>query len=816
MKISRRWLRHFIHSSAQLPTDDTLAARLTNRGFEIETVTPAGDAAGIVLGKILSVSAHPQASRLNLCGVDIGGATLDIVCGAPNVAVGALVAVAPPGARVGGAVMQKRDIRGVESAGMICSAKELGAGGDGDGIMIFDRAEGGAVVDGGGESAPLAVGDGLDDYLFLSDVIFAAGLTPNRGDCFCHLGMAREVAAIAGGNLAALYAGAPSFAETPQLADVFPVRIDDKAKDACPYYGCVVIRGVDCSRPTPWWMRTLLERCGARSINAAVDVTNYVMLALGQPLHAFDLDKLSKGICVRFAAAGEKVALLDGSEAVGRADTLLIADAQGGVALGGVMGGLDSMVCEDTKNILLEGAFFSPAAVRGRTQQFNLTSEAAFRFERGVDSRLPPRALALGARLIAGIGGGQFGPLQTAGTPPPSIAPIHVGGKNIRALIGAKIATATAKKYLSDLQIPTVVAGDELTVSPPSWRFDLEQPADVAEEVVRSWGYDKLPEIMPHGQQLPPILPPQPFAPSRVRRRFAELGFLEAITYAFVPPKWEQMLSTDEAKLTRITNPISEDMSVMRTTLLGGLLDRALFNLHHRQENIKLFELGRCFGGEGEDWRDEQPLLLAGVAIGATQAAHWARQVRQNDFFDVKGWLESFLGADALFMVDEVPPFLHPGQSVRIVAAKDGAVLGAAGVLHPQTAAAWGFRRIPLVFELKLQSLMELCRLPQAAVPSHFPLVERDLSVMAKGQTAEAVLSCARNAAQNHPFVGVFLFDRYEGDSIMGKEVCYGVRLQMQGTTENLTEDDINCATSRVLSALHAAGFSLRAGEGAA
>ena len=796
MNISRRWLAAFLPSSA-LPEDGALAAFLTGRGLEIESCT-AFASCGLVAGKIAATEAHPRAKKLRICQVLAGGAPLSIVCGAENVAAGQTVVVAPPGANVGGQQIAQRDFQGVNSAGMLCSALEIGVGADGDGIMILAD----------GEAVP---GESLDDYLHLPDTVFDAGITPNRGDWLSHLGVAREVAAAAG-----LPLPAPPPGDKPALNDIFPATI--LAKDACPYYGGIVIRGAEAGRPSPWWIRALLERCGVRPINASVDITNYVMLATGQPLHAFDLDKLKGGITVRMANKNEEIALLNGDIARCDSDTLLICDENGGVAMGGVMGGMESAVSDATTNIFLEGAFFAPSVVRGRALRHNLNSEAAYRFERGVDPLLPPHALEYAAKLITQVCGGNAGPLNFAGAPPPPPPPIRAKTTQITGLIGIPDwDTPGIAGLLTAAGIAADTAADEITVSPPSWRFDLETPADLAEEAVRACGYDNLPELPPPGGINIAANPPLPFSAENARRRMASLGFSETITYAFVPPQWEEKLSAGRGAPVALKNPINSEMSVMRTTLLGGLIDRALFNLNRKCERVRLFEIGRCFvfAEKNAPWEDEQPLFIAAVAAGNAAPAQWGEKTRECDFFDIKGDIERFLRpAGEVLFCDSAPrpAFYHPHKSVNIVVCANGekTTIGAAGILHPETAAAFGLHRPPPVFELRLQSLSAIRRLPQAQPVSRFPLVRRDLSVIADAP-AKSVLKCIRAVAHDGMHCAAVLFDLYENDNIGdGHKKCYGIRLTMQGIEKNLTNEDIRRTLDATVAALAAAGMTLR------
>ena len=811
MKISRRWLGDFLPPES-LPDGEALAALLTGRGLEVESQTAAASASGLVGGEVLEVSPHPSADKLKVCKVNVGKKQpSDIVCGASNVAAGLRVVVAPPGAMLGENKMQKRAIRGVESAGMLCSAAEIGVGRDDGGIMTLDDS--------------VAAGLPLDELLQLNDEILDAGITPNRGDCLGHLGIAREI-----DGFRVPYPPEVPDDFRPSLKEKFPVEIDSAAQDACPFYTCILIRNADAGRPSPWRLKTRLERCGLRAINAAVDVTNYMMLSLGQPLHAFDLDALAGGIRVRRAGEGESLQLLDGQTIRCAADTLLIADHNKAVAMAGVMGGMESAVHSGTKNILLEAAHFAPDAVRGKTMCHGLTSDAAYRFERGADPQLPARAVMRAAVLLQSICGGEIGMLSSAGAPPAPAPPIAIRGDSLRGALGADdIGGKQAATLLSSIGIAAEVKGtgakETIHARPPSWRFDLERPADLTEEVIRLRGYDTLPDIAPPGGLAIPPLPPLPFAPSESRRRLASLGFAEIITFAFVPPKWETLLDGGRGAPIRLQNPIHQDMSVMRTTLLGGLLDRAMFNLNHRCDSPRLFEIGRCFvGGEiGEDkngggkelpWRQTQPLYAAGLAAGLASPPQWGAAEREIDFFDLRGWLETFLrGCSPSFVGGEAPEFLHPLQSAAIDGDINGKTvrLGAAGVLHPAVAAEFGFRRPPLVFELCLEPLLEIRRLPRARPSPRHPAVRRDLSaVLPSSLPAGEALASLRRAAAGTPIREAALFDRWRSDKLGADKICYGIRLTMQGDGATLTDREINEAVQKAAAALTALGAELR------
>ncbi|MGI9337054.1 MAG: phenylalanine--tRNA ligase subunit beta [Gammaproteobacteria bacterium] len=793
MKISRRWLRR-ISGVADMPPASELAAILTGRGLEVESADKFADAEGIVIGKVLTAAAHPDADKLKLCTVNTGGEAQSIVCGAPNVAAGMTVAVAAPGARIGKTRITARSIRGVESAGMICSALELGIGEDAAGILQLEDE--------------LVAGADAAETLALDDDILDVAITPNRGDCLSHLGIAREVCA----HLNIPLPSPPPPQHKADIDEVFPVRID--AAEACPFYGCVIIRDVNCALPSPVWLRTLLERCGMRAINAVVDITNYLAIVWGQPAHAFDLDKLNGGIVVRYAAAGENITLLDGTKKQLAADDLLIADHHQPAALGGVMGGLTSAVGADTKNILIEAASFAPEAVRGKTRRHQLTSEAAFRFERGVDSSLPPNALAIAARLIKTLCGGKAGNIHSAGSQSQSRAPICADGNGMRGLLGMPdITNAAAAKMLRASGIETETREDGMLVAvPPLWRFDLHIAADIAEEVARAWGYHRIKATVPKANA--PLMPPADFAESRLRRFFAARGFFEIVSYAFVPREWERRFG--DKKAVALQNPISEEMAVMRTQLFAGLMAAARFNAGHRQERGALFEIGKCFYHNDESESDnlpQQPQQLGALVWGAAKPLQWHGN-RAADLYDLKGVVEDMLPdviADSL-AEDKTPPVFHPRRAAALVVG--GEMVGMIGECHPRLADDWGFRSPPLMFELSLDKLR---RSPPAKVRevSRFPLVWRDVAMLAPSDGAVGGLLAKARAAAKAPVIGVELFDCYAGDNLPSGKKSFALRITMQGKEKNLTDKDINKAEAQVCAVLAAFGAQVReqAGE---
>ena len=826
MKISRKWLAEFV--DGDIPAAPELAALLTARGLEVEETRPFAPVAGPVLAaKILQVRPVPNAhARLRLCKADFGAAKpAEVVCGAPNVRAGIVSALARPGAKIGQNKIAAREIRGLRSNGILCSAAELGLAHEADKIMELPENE-------------FPPGQNLADPLLMNDDILEVGITPNRGDCLSHLGVAREVAAALKRKIkpvAARHAAA--------LRETFPVSIDASARAACPYYGCVLLRDVDAAAPASWRIRSLVERCGMRSISAPVDVTNYLAVGIGQPLHAFDLEKLSGGIRVRFARRGEKINLLAGPVAQCEKNDLVIADRKTGAALGGVMGGVESSVSDATRHILLEAAHFAPSAVRGRTRRFGVSSEAAFRFERGVDFKMPPVALARASELILAACGGKAGPLTHAGKPPPPRRRVSLPVSRARDLSGVADLRATeSASLLNKLGIPTTAKakknGDAtLTVSPPSWRFDLEIAEDIVEEILRARGYDKLPEEIPSAGRAFPPAPPAPFSERRARAFWAARGWREILTYAFVPPAWEAELRDSRAPI-ELANPIASELSAMRSGLWGGLLDRARFNARRGAERMRLFESGRCFfpaparkaddktGGKGakgangrpsREWKGlpAQELRLGGLAMGDARPGQWASAPRKTDFYDVKGELEAFLaGLNPEFSPLADCAALHPGRAARILL--DGAEIGRLGELHPESAARWEFREPPFLFELNLSALGRISEFPAARPFSRLPRIRRDLAIVVPaGTPAGRALKTARRFADSGALEAAELFDLHTGGAIPAGRKGLGLRLTLRGESENLTDDEIAATVGEVALALRAElGAELRDGSG--
>ncbi|MCG3170412.1 MAG: Phenylalanine--tRNA ligase beta subunit [Pseudomonadales bacterium] len=782
MKFSERWLREWVDPAL---STGQLAAQLTMAGLEVDAVTPAAAAlAGVVVGEVLAVAPHPDAERLSVCRVSDGTREHQVVCGARNVRPGLRVPFAREGAELPGLEIRRATLRGVESCGMLCAADELGIEARGEGLLELP--------------ADAPVGQDIVGYLDLADQLIELGLTPNRGDCLGIAGLAREVAALNG------------LATTPPALDPVPATIPDTldvtlaAPAACPRYAGRVIRGVDVARPSPLWLQERLRRSGVRSIDAVVDVTNYVLLELGQPLHAFDRATLAGHVTVRLAGPGERLVLLDGSERELRPDMLVIADGQGAIALAGIMGGQRTAVGAGTRDIFLESAFFAPAALAGRARALGMHTDASHRFERGVDFELQKVAIERATRLLLDIVGGEAGPvvLATADEHLPAPAPIRLRAGRLDTLLGVTLAASEVEAILVRLGFGVTRDGADWLVRPTSYRFDVRIEADLIEEIARVHGYDRIPARL---QGAAVALRPHPEAEHALsgwRRRLETLGYQEAITYSFVDPRTQALLDPDCTPVA-VANPISADMAVMRSTLWAGLVKAVQFNQNRQQRNVRLFETGLRFlpGAAGL----EQRLAIAGIACGERAPENWTDAAAALDFFDIKGDVESLLDIDATgaqFVFEAAThPALHPGQSVRLH--RDGEALGWLGALHPEVLKALDLQGPVFVFEL---DHARACKknLPSFKGLSKFPEVRRDLAVVLDDAVPAAqVLETAREVA-GELLVNLRLFDVYRGQHIESgkKSMALGVVLQHRDRT--LTDEEVNATMDRMLAALAA------------
>ncbi|HEX8012943.1 MAG TPA: phenylalanine--tRNA ligase subunit beta [Casimicrobiaceae bacterium] len=773
MKFSERWLRTLVDP----PIDsETLAERLTMAGLEVEERTTAAPAfSGVVVARVLAVARHPNTDRLTVCEVDVGSdKPLSIVCGAPNAAPGITVSCALPGAVLpGGHAIEKTTMRGVESGGMLCSAAELG---------LPEAASGLALLD-----SKLEPGTDLRTALDLDDELFTLKLTPNRADCQSLVGIAREVAAITGAALKA----PPSSPVAVKSKASRRVRVEDAA--ACPRFCGRLIEGIDPGAPTPEWMRRRLERSGIRSISAVVDVTNYVMLELGQPMHAYDDGELEGDIVVRFPRAGETLTLLNGQKLDLEPDVLLVADEKKPLGLAGIMGGEHSGIGEATRNVFLEGAFWNPSVIQGKAGRLGFVTDAGFRFERGVDFANTPAAVDRATQLIVELCGGAAGPLVDVRGELPRRDPVRVRGARIARLLGIKIPDQTIAGIFERLQLAPRRDGEDFICTPPSFRFDLAIEEDFIEEVARLYGYERIPAA--------PAVQPQAMLAEReairstaaLRQRLVDVDYQEIITFSFVSSEWERALGVD-AQPVRVQNPIASNLDVMRSTLLGGLIDTLRTNLNRKQERVRIFEIGRCFFRAAKDFG--QPLRIGALAAGPALPVQWGERGRPVEFFDLKGDIEALAAPLAVTTEAAAHPALHPGRSARVRI--EGERAGWLGELHPRLVRHFELPLTPVVFELEL-GLLARQPTPIALPVSKLPVVRRDLAVVVdESIPAQAVIDVL--VAAKAPFVDhLAIFDVYRGPGVEPGKKSLAILVLIQDTARTLTDAEIDGTVASLL-----------------
>ncbi|AYC32723.1 phenylalanine--tRNA ligase subunit beta [Pseudomonas cavernae] len=782
MKFSEQWLRGWVNPQV---SRDELVARLSMVGLEVDSVTPAaGNFSGVVVGEVLSTEPHPDADKLRVCQVSNGAESFQVVCGAPNVRPGLKIPFAMIGAELSGDfTIKKAKLRGIESNGMLCSASELQISEDNNGLMEL--------------AADAPVGESIRTYLGLDDVSIELGLTPNRGDCLSIAGLAREVGAIYAAEVS------PMLVE-PVAAGHDEVRpVEVSAPQACPRYLGRVIQNVDLSRPTPLWMVERLRRSDIRSINAAVDVTNYVMLEQGQPMHAFDLAEINGGIRVRMAEEGEKLVLLDGQEVSLRADTLVIADHQRALAIAGVMGGEHSGVSNATRDVFLESAFFDTIALAGKARSYGLHTDSSHRFERGVDSQLARKAMERATALLIEIMGGEAGPIieVVSEASLPRVAPITLRAERIAQMLGLEMDSAEVERLLRALGLTVSSQGVGLwQVGVPSHRFDITLEVDLIEELGRLYGYNRLPVRYPQAR-----LAPQAKAEARselpaLRRLLVARGYQEAITYSFIDPKLFELFNPGVEPL-QLANPISADMSAMRSSLWPGLVKALQHNLNRQQSRVRLFESGLRFVGQLPGLKQEA--MLAGVITGSRLPEAWANGREGVDFYDLKADVEALLShAGAVESFRFVPgehPALHPGQTAQVE--RDGRLVGFIGAIHPELARSLGLEQPLYLFELVLSEVAQ-GRLPKFSELSRFPEVRRDLALLVgRDVAAEAVLATIREAAGEW-LTDLRLFDVYHGKGIDPHRKSLAVGLTWQHPSRTLNDDEVSSTTQNILTSL--------------
>lgn len=760
MQFSENWLRQFVNPAID---SEALSHELTMTGLEVEEMAPvAASFSKVVVGEIVSAEKHPDADRLQVCRVNVGLADpLQIVCGAPNARAGLKAPCAMVGAELPGFAIKQAKVRGVESFGMMCSAKELGLSEESSGLLELPPDS--------------AVGEDIRTLLDLDDRLFTLKLTPNRSDCLSVLGIARDVAALTGAAL--------------KLPDIKPAEVrNDEVKavvvqqtSACPRYTGRLIRGVNAAATTPAWMVRRLERSGLRSISAIVDVTNYVLLEMGQPLHAFDAAKLQGSIVVRHAQPKEKIALLNDQTVELDSDMLVIADQSGAIALAGIMGGAATAVTDATTDIFLESAFFTPAAIAGRARRLGFSTDSSYRFERGVDFAATRNALERATDLIVQICGGSAGAVTEQLAALPQRQPVTLRLSRLTGVLGIALDEAAVADLFGRLGFTFKTASGSFEVTPPSYRFDIAIEEDLIEEVARLHGYDNIPATPPQAALRMLDSPETVFDRALLKDALAARGYQEIVTYSFVDESWERDLLGNVNPIP-LKNPIASDMSVMRSGLWGGLLDTLVYNLNRKQDRLRLFEVGAAYGAC--DGGFTETLRISGLAYGDVMPEQWGVEARDVDFFDVKADVDLLTGGQAQYEAF-AHPALHPGQSARV--SLYGKPVGFVGKLHPKWQQHYQLPRGVIVFELDVAPLLSR-QLVQYAEVGKFPPVRRDLAVLVDENVSLQALMDTMNATAIPLVNHIELFDIYRGKGIPEGKKSLAFLVLMKDTQKTLTD----------------------------
>jgi phenylalanyl-tRNA synthetase beta chain len=784
MKFSENWLRTWVNPP--LSSED-LAHVLTMAGLEVEALEPVAPAFNnVVVAEVLEVAKHPNADRLSVCQVNVGETQpLTIVCGAANVAVGVKVPCARIGAVLpGNFVIKQAKVRNVESFGMLCSEKELGLATESDGLWLLPG------------DAP--VGKTLREYLELDDKIFTLKLTPNRSDCSGMVGLAREVAALTGIALKPLAIQT----QPVTLSEQLPVKVSDAL--GCPLYCGRLVRGANAAALTPAWMARRLERSGLRAINAVVDITNYVMLEMGQPLHAFDVAKLSGGIAIRRARKGESLVLLNEQTVALDEEVLVIADDVRVLAIAGIMGGQGSGVETATQDVFLESAFFHPDAIAGKARRFGLATDSSFRFERGVDFAATRQALERATQLLLEICGGHAGAISEVRGELPKREAIALRGSRVERVLGIALDNHHIATLLRRLQLDFTVNDNDFRVIPPSFRFDLAIEADLIEELARLHGYDNIPAQAPQAA-LTMLSYSELHRPlARLQQTLMARDYQEIVSYAFVDAQVERELSGNESPVA-LQNPIASNLAVMRSSLIGGLVGALRFNLNRKQSRVRLFEVGACFAQAENEYLQSQ--RLSALAYGEVLAEQWGAAAMPVDFYDVKAEVEALFAPQVLSFVAAIHPALHPGRSAQIYCGEQR--VGWLGELHPHWQQQYDMAQTCVWFEVELGALMQ-AQVPRMSEIAKFLPVRRDLAVVVDdGITAQTLLEAMRRASA--PYVAeIALFDVYRGKGVEPGKKSLAFRVLLQDTHKTLTDSEIEPSVTQLVAALQKHGAQLR------
>ena len=779
MRISLSWLSEWVDAGMDAAT---LSSRLTMSGIEVESIEPAaGDFQGVVVGEVLSVEQHPGADKLTVCQVAAGGAArLQVVCGAPNVRAGMKAPLAREGARLAdGEVIRKARLRGVESSGMLCSARELGLSEEHDGILELPDE--------------LVTGTPLREALLLDDTILTLNVTPNRGDVLSVLGVAREVAAIASRKLS----HAPTEPVPQATREKFAVRLESPA--GCPRFASRVIQGINPAARTPLWMRERLRRAGLRPIRPVVDVTNYVMLELGQPLHAYDLRRLRQHIEVRNARAGERLKLLDGRDIELSTDTLVIADAAGPVGLAGIMGGEKSGIAVDTADVFLEGAFFPPDVVAGVARRYGLVTDASQRFERGVDPRGQERAIERATHLLVEIAGGRPGPavLTQDDAHQPKRPGVTLRPERVTSLLGVQVPRTEIEDILRRLGMQVAGAGDMLGVIPPSHRFDIAIEQDLIEEVARIHGYDNIPRIDARMPQRPQPATERAVTRERLRLMLVDRGYQEAISYSFVDPRLQRLMFPKQAALA-LENPLSAELGEMRVSLWPGLVEALRFNLRRQQDRVRIFEVGTRF--EITDGQLVESQAIAGLISGSVFPEQWGIESRAADFYDLKSDVEALFALTgrqaAISHVAATHDCLHPGRSAAIF--DRNLRVGWIGQLQPEVARKLEIRDPPWLFEVAIEPSFR-SEVPVFSEISRFPAIRRDLAIVVDEAVTLDEVRESVNLAAKGLLRDLHVFDVYRGKGVEAGRKSIALGLILQETSRTLTDGEADAVVAAVI-----------------
>ena len=786
MIFSENWVREWVD-----PPVDTqqLIDQLTMAGLEVGASNSVANVfTGIVIGEVLAVEQHPDADKLSVCQVSDGESEFQVVCGAPNVRAGLRV----PFARIGAQIItaesdrpfniKQAKLRGVESNGMLCSTEELGLADSADGLMELPS------------DAP--VGEDIRDFLGLDDTSIELDLTPNRGDCLCISGLAREIGCLNKVGVNYLEIDPVSAVSN----DIFAVAIS--AKDQCPRYLGRVIRNINPNAETPLWMQEKLRRCGLRSIDPIVDVTNFVLLELGQPMHAFDLGKLKGSIDIRLSRDNEKITLLDGKELTMSKGTLVIADEGGAVAMAGIMGGLGTAVTNDTRDVFLECAYFSPLAIAGKPRSYGLHTDASQRYERGVDFALQQKATERATSLLLDIVGGEPGPITEALGNLPVAKQVTLEYASILRFLGIDIAPSTVKDILERLNFNIVSnSATSVTVDVPSFRFDIEIEADLIEELARIYGYNNVPlgrglskqSLKSTAEAVTPL--------SRIKQQLISFGYQEAITYSFIDPILAEKVCGKDDTGIALQNPISSDMSTMRSSILPGLLSTLRYNENRQQDRIRLFESGQVF--RQVDGGLQYPTMITGLIYGEKYPDNWNNNKEMCDYFDVKGDVESLLSfsrTEAEFSFQSAThPAFHNGQCAEV--RKRDEHVGFIGAIHPRLQRDLGISSAVFMFELDLAHLLPRV-LPKARTLSRFPEVNRDLAILVSNETQSAEILAAVYENAGEYLSNLRIFDVYQGDAIEKNKKSIALGLTWQHPSRTLNDDEVNAIIINCIKAL--------------